>query len=44
MTDFTVTVSYRVPLFSTKRSVKYNLLEIPEIFNITNSTNLNCQM
>ena len=33
-----------LPLFWTKQSAKYNLLGICEIFNITNSTNLDCQM
>ena len=46
MTNFTVTevTVFRVVIFLTKSSTKYNFSEIYEIFNITNSTNLDCQM
>ena len=46
MTNFTVTevTVFRVVIFLTKSSAKYNFSEIYEIFNITNSTNLHCQM
>ena len=35
---------FRVPTFWTNRSSRYNILRIYEIFNITNSTNHDCQM
>ena len=41
MTEFTFKeVTVESPLFSTKRSAKYNFLGTYKIFNITNSTNL----
>ena len=33
---------FRVATFLTKHSTKYNVIEIYEIFNITNSTSLDC--
>ena len=39
--------SYRMQnpdFFFERNSAKYDLLEIYEIFNVTNSTNLGCQM
>ena len=48
MTEFTVkevTVQYlELPLFRTKSFAKYNFLGIYEIFNIANSTNMDCQV
>ena len=41
MTEFTVK---EVATFWTKHSAKYSLLEIYEIFNKTDSANLDCQM